>query len=79
MNSEEKKFYHILSVYLQIIRKLRGLTQADIANGLDISMQQYQKYETGKNRIPLYRYLQICTILKLDSGNTLNSLALAMI
>lgn len=32
-------------------RKLMGLTQANLAQQLGITFQQFQKYETGKNRI----------------------------
>lgn len=36
---------------LKALRTLRGLTQTDIAKGLDLSFQQVQKYELGRNRI----------------------------
>lgn len=32
-------------------RKFLGLTQIDLANVLGITFQQFQKYETAKNRI----------------------------
>jgi len=48
------------------IRKYReesGLSQQDIAEQLEISFQQYQKYEYGRTRLTVDRLLQISTIL----------------
>jgi len=51
-------------------RRLRGrrielrLTQADLANGLGISFQQVQKYETGSNRMGASRLMQVAQILQ---------------
>lgn len=36
---------------LKALRELRGLTQSDVAKALDLSFQQIQKYELGRNRI----------------------------
>lgn len=36
---------------LKTLRILRGLTQTDLAKPLNISFQQVQKYELGRNRI----------------------------
>jgi len=36
-------------------RKLRGLTQQDVARALHISFQQIQKYESGTNKISFER------------------------
>lgn len=48
------------------IRKYReeaGLSQQDIAEKLEISFQQYQKYEYGQTRLTVDRLLQISSIL----------------
>jgi len=40
-------------------RTMLGLTQEHLANGLQISYQQVQKYETGANRISAGRLFEI--------------------
>lgn len=36
---------------IKIARTLRGMTQTQLGEYLDITFQQVQKYETGKNRV----------------------------
>lgn len=38
---------------IRLLRKMLGLSQTDLAKRVDISYQQLQKYETGKNNISL--------------------------
>lgn len=45
------------------IRKLRLMTQTDVARYLGITFQQVQKYERGKNRISVPMLLQIAHCL----------------
>lgn len=40
-------------------RSQYNLTQADIARKLDVSTQQYQKYENGDNRLSLSKFLHL--------------------
>lgn len=47
------------------MRRLQlGLSQEKLADGLDLTFQQVQKYEKGMNRIGASRMQQIATILK---------------
>lgn len=48
---------------LKELRVLRGKTQTDIAKGLNISFQQIQKYELGRNRISASKLYEIANIL----------------
>lgn len=48
---------------LKQMRVLRGLTQTDVAQGLNISFQQVQKYELGRNRISASRLYELSAIL----------------
>ena len=48
---------------LKNLRVLRGLTQTDVAKGLNISFQQVQKYELGRNRISASKLFEIANIL----------------
>ena len=38
---------------IRLLREKHGMTQQEIAIHLDVSYQQIQKYEAGKNRIPI--------------------------
>lgn len=40
-------------------RSKYNLTQADVATKLDVSTQQYQKYENGDNRLSLSKFLHL--------------------
>ncbi|MEM7618755.1 MAG: helix-turn-helix transcriptional regulator [Pseudomonadota bacterium] len=40
-------------------RNKYNLTQADVAKKLDVSTQQYQKYENGDNRLSLSKFLYL--------------------
>ena len=44
-------------------RYKRGLSQTDVAAGLGVSFQQFQKYEQGRNRISAARLVAIARIL----------------
>ncbi len=43
-----------------------GLTQEHLANALQISYQQVQKYETGANRVSAGRLFELARILEID-------------
>jgi len=45
-----------------------GLTQEHLANALQISYQQVQKYETGANRVSAGRLFELARILETDIG-----------
>ncbi len=49
-------------------RTLLGFTQEQLAEALDISYQQIQKYETGANRVSAGRLFQIAQKLGVDGG-----------
>jgi transcriptional regulator with XRE-family HTH domain len=46
-------------------RKMLGMSQSTLANGLDLTFQQVQKYEKGTNRISASRLQHISQILQL--------------
>lgn len=49
-------------------RILLGLTQDQVADALNISYQQIQKYETGANRVSAGRLAQIAEVLEVQPG-----------
>lgn len=44
---------------LKEIRKKCGYTQTDLAKLIGISQQQYSRYETNMNKIPLETFLKV--------------------
>jgi transcriptional regulator with XRE-family HTH domain len=48
---------------LQAQRSLCGLSQSELAEQLDITFQQLQKYESGANRVSASRLWQASTVL----------------
>ena len=53
------------------IRKAKGINQKEMANLLNISQPGYQKIEQGINVLSLARFLEICSILEINSYNLL--------
>lgn len=49
---------------LKELRNVRRLSQTDVAQALDLSFQQIQKYEIGSNRIAASRLFEIAKILE---------------
>ena len=52
-------------INLKEIRKSKKLTQTELASLLGIKQQQYQRYEKGKNDIPLRIFLKIVKVCNL--------------
>ena len=48
---------------IRIYRLQNGLTQTELADQLDLTFQQVQKYEKGTNRVGSGRLLKIATFL----------------
>lgn len=62
---------------LRWFRKVRGLSQAQLASRIGVSFQQVQKYENGRNRISVPSLLVIARALEVDAAEFLLSQALA--
>jgi transcriptional regulator with XRE-family HTH domain len=60
----ESDFYRDLGGAIRVARSKSGKSQEDIADHLDVSFQQVQKYETGKNRIPVVHLVSLSTYLE---------------
>jgi len=60
----ESDFYRDLGGTIRVARSKAGKTQADIAEHLDVTFQQVQKYEAGKNRIPVDHLVKVSDYLE---------------
>jgi transcriptional regulator with XRE-family HTH domain len=59
----EHHFYCDLGGAIRLARVAAGKTQTDLAEHLDVSHQQFQKYETGANRIPVQELARVANYL----------------
>ena len=80
----EGPFYRDLGRNVRIARSAAGKSQSEVAEFLEVTFQQVQKYENGKNRIPLDRLVSLAAYLEVplsqfidpsDSDTRFNSLA----
>jgi len=49
---------------LRVQRSQRGISQTELADAIDLTFQQIQKYENGSNRISAGKLLQIARVLE---------------
>ena len=56
----------VIGARLRKFRKLRGMTQTDLAKPLGITFQQLQKYERGTNRLPATRLRDVSALLQVS-------------
>jgi len=52
-------FYCDLGSAIRLARVAAGKSQTDVAEHLDLTFQQVQKYESGKNRIPVQELVSL--------------------
>ena len=69
MVSRTKRIDAHVGERIRLRRTEAGLTQEQLANALDISYQQIQKYETGANRVSAGRLLEIARTLGVEVGD----------
>jgi transcriptional regulator with XRE-family HTH domain len=48
---------------VRMVRQIRGFKLKDIGEALNMTWQQVQKYEVGKNKIPLNKLMMLSKIL----------------
>jgi transcriptional regulator with XRE-family HTH domain len=60
----EGPFYRDLGRNLRTARSAAGKSQSEVAEFLDLTFQQVQKYENGTNRIPVDRLVSLAAFLE---------------
>jgi len=60
----EGPFYRDLGNNIRIIRTASGTSQSDAAEAIDVTFQQFQKYENGENRIPVDKLINLAGFLQ---------------
>ena len=61
----EGPFYRDLGRSIRAARNAAGKSQSEIADYLDMTFQQVQKYENGTNRIPVDRLVSLAAYLEI--------------
>lgn len=76
----EGPFYRDLGRNIRLTRHAAGKSQIEAADHIDVTFQQFQKYEKGSNRIPVDRLVSLANFLDVplsqfvrDSGEPANS------
>lgn len=60
----EGPFYRDLGRNLRVARSASGKSQGEIAEHIDVTFQQVQKYEKGTNRIPVNHLVSLAAYLE---------------
>lgn len=60
---KDPDFYASLGGAIRTLRELADKTQEEVAAHLEVSFQQVQKYEDGRNRIPIDRLVSLSRYL----------------
>jgi len=66
-------FYRELGRNLRVARSASGKSQIEIAEHLDLTFQQVQKYEKGTNRIPVDRLITLAAYLEVPLAYLIGS------
>lgn len=72
---ESKNFLHekYIGEKIRFYRKKRGMSQVSLAKLLEITPQQLQKYEKGKDRIRVSKLLKVAEILSVNMNHFLKN------
>lgn len=57
-----------LAALLRSVRSEAGLTQAEVAERLELPQSFVSKYESGERRLDLIELRQICKVLRISLG-----------
>lgn len=74
-SSENRADYKVIGNTMRALRIAAGLTLYDIAEHLDVSYQQIQKYESGANRLPLGSLPVLCDLFGVPADVLLSGLS----
>ena len=62
----EKVLKKVFGLQLKKMRLMRGYTQTKVAKAIDVTFQQIQKYEKGKNAVSVHNELKLAEFLNCD-------------
>ena len=62
----EKVLKKVFGLQLKKMRLMRGYTQTKVAKAINVTFQQIQKYEKGKNAVSVHKELKLAEFLDCD-------------
>ena len=62
----EKVLKKVFGLQLKKMRLMRGYTQTKVAKAINVTFQQIQKYEKGKNAVSVHNELKLAEFLACD-------------
>ena len=62
----EKVLKKVFGLQLKKMRLMRGYTQTKVAKAINVTFQQIQKYQKGKNAVSVHNELKLAEFLKCD-------------
>ena len=62
----EKVLKKVFGLQLKKMRLMRGYTQTKVAKAINVTFQQIQKYEKGKNAVSVHNELKLAEFLNCD-------------
>lgn len=74
MSEDAEKFDRELGGLVRVYRTAKGLTREDVAEELGLTSAQIEQYEAGSNRLSVYRYWMIMSMLEQDPAPVLDQL-----
>lgn len=69
---QETMFYSRFGAAVRYWRKKRNLTQSSLAEALRLSRASIANIENGRQKILLYQFHQLCTLLRVNSAELLS-------
>lgn len=79
---DRKRTRHIdepLGARLRLMREDRGMTQAELAQKLGISANQWGRHESGENRVPAARLWQFCKTMNVEVSEVYDGLPASIV
>tara|TARA_R110000803_G_scaffold59163_2_gene117621 strand:+ start:560 stop:886 length:327 start_codon:yes stop_codon:yes gene_type:complete len=71
---KNNQFDLYIGQWIKHSRKSKEKTQSVLGNHLGVTFQQIQKYEKGKNCIPLFKFKQVCDFFGTTSNVVLDEI-----
>lgn len=65
MKQESHAYYRSLGAHLALLRKSRGMTQAELARAIGVSQQAVFAYELGERRVSVFLLVKLIKVFSL--------------
>lgn len=68
MAKDVEVVYSFVGGWLQNVREIRGISRAELAKQLEFSPPTLANIESGRYRVQIHTFLQLCRALDVDPG-----------